>query len=98
VRDEEDGEEAAAQSRELQSPAVRPRAARPHARARRATSLRTGREDSRAGGWLQRNVCECFTFDENVKVPKKVAWQPRRVIVFTEYGDTKRYLFELLTA
>ena len=25
-------------------------------------------------------------------------WSPRRVIIFTEYGDTKRYLLELLSA
>ncbi len=28
--------------------------------------------------------------------PKKATWQDRRVIIFTEYGDTKKHLMELL--
>jgi ERCC4-related helicase len=47
--------------------------------------------------WLQRNVCDAFTLDETAKIPRRATWHPRRVIVFTEYGDTKRHLHTLLT-
>ena len=97
VRDEEDGDEAAAQSGSLQSPGGRARVlldqmlslAQKHSSAPDAKTCALV-------GWLHRNVCEGFTFDESVKIPKKVVWQPRRVIIFTEYGDTKKHLCDLL--
>lgn len=39
--------------------------------------------------WIRENLCP---------LTRGTAWKPRRVIVFTEYGDTLRYLKEQLTA
>jgi len=98
VRDEEDGEEVQALSGEISTPAGNAKAlldrmlqlaeqhrAAPDAKVRALVA------------WLQRNVCDALTLDEGAKVPKKATWQPRRVILFTEYGDTKRQLHTLLS-
>lgn len=39
--------------------------------------------------WIRENLCP---------LSRGAAWKPRRVIIFTEYGDTLRYLKEQLTA
>ena len=39
--------------------------------------------------WIRENLCP---------LTRGAAWKPRRVILFTEYGDTLRYLKEQLTA
>ena len=39
--------------------------------------------------WLQRNLCPDLGREG-------AAWNPRRVLIFTEYADTKRYLEQLL--
>ncbi|MCU0697707.1 MAG: DISARM system SNF2-like helicase DrmD [Myxococcaceae bacterium] len=39
--------------------------------------------------WIRENLCP---------LTRGAAWKPRRVIIFTEYGDTLRYLKEQLTA
>lgn len=45
--------------------------------------------------WLKENCCSGLG---DPKAPKAArAWTDRRVILFTEYADTKRYLVELLT-
>lgn len=44
--------------------------------------------------WLREHLCPALGLGENTKAER--AWKPRRVILFTEYADTKRYLFELL--
>ncbi len=97
-RDEEDGEEMQALSGALETPAGKAKSllermlqlaeqhrAAPDAKVRALVA------------WLQKNVCDALTLDEQTKIPKKVTWQPRRVILFTEYGDTKRQLHTLLT-
>ena len=97
VTDEEDGEEAAAQSAGLQSPAGRARQLLDEMLV--LAEQRRSAPDAKTRalvGWLQRKICDGFTLDDGAKVPKKVAWQPRRVIIFTEYGDTKKHLYELL--
>ncbi len=46
--------------------------------------------------WLRQNLCPALGLGE---VPlASTQWAPRRVILFTEYADTKRYVTELLTA
>jgi ERCC4-related helicase len=56
--------------------------------------------------WLNKNVCEAIKVPkkgENIRVPKggkKVVtapWQNQRVIIFTEYADTKDYLVQALS-
>jgi SNF2 family DNA or RNA helicase len=42
-------------------------------------------------GWIRENLCP------DLGRPG-AAWQPRRVLIFTEYADTKRYLHEQLHA
>lgn len=44
--------------------------------------------------WLRANCCPGLGLKEAKETDK--AWTNRRVILFTEYADTKRYLFELL--
>ncbi len=39
--------------------------------------------------WIRQHLCS---------LERGAAWKPRRVIIFTEYGDTLRYLQEQLTA
>ena len=46
--------------------------------------------------WLRENLCPALGLGEDTKASRR--WGPRRVILFTEYADTKRYLVELLTA
>lgn len=45
--------------------------------------------------WMRVNMCSGIGTSE--RTPNDRAWTDRRVIVFTEYGDTKRYLQALLT-
>jgi len=45
--------------------------------------------------WLRQHICDGFVVDS--AAPKRPKWQDRRVIVFTEYGDTKKHLMELLS-
>ncbi len=46
--------------------------------------------------WLRENLCPAVGLGEDTKA--KRTWSPRRVLLFTEYADTKRYLVELLAA
>jgi hypothetical protein len=46
--------------------------------------------------WIRENLCPAAGLGEDAKASR--AWKPRRVILFTEYADTKRYLVELLTS
>jgi superfamily II DNA or RNA helicase len=46
--------------------------------------------------WVREHLCPAVGLGENTKASR--AWGPRRVLLFTEYADTKRYLVELLTA
>ena len=39
--------------------------------------------------WMRENQCPAVGLGEGSKASSK--WSPRRVIIFTEYGDTKRY-------
>lgn len=52
--------------------------------------------------WISQNLCEGVRLpgDEEPakKSKKKPAWSDRRVLIFTEYGDTKRWLHQLLSA
>jgi hypothetical protein len=46
--------------------------------------------------WLREQLCPAVGLGEATRQSR--AWAPRRVILFTEYADTKRYLVDLLTA
>jgi hypothetical protein len=46
--------------------------------------------------WMRAHLCPAIGLGEDAKASR--AWSARRVIVFTEYGDTKRYLVDLLNA
>ncbi|MCU0684371.1 MAG: DISARM system SNF2-like helicase DrmD [Polyangiaceae bacterium] len=46
--------------------------------------------------WVRENLCPAVGLGEGTKASR--AWSTRRVIVFTEYADTKRYLVDLLEA
>jgi hypothetical protein len=46
--------------------------------------------------WIRESLCPAVGLGEESRINRR--WAPRRVIVFTEYADTKRYLVELLTA
>jgi hypothetical protein len=49
--------------------------------------------------WMSRNQCPGVRIGGAEGLPAaKRRWSDRRVIVFTEYGDTKRYLVQLLRA
>lgn len=52
---------------------------------------RTGRDAKLSAllQWIRENLCP---------LTRGAAWKPRRIIIFTEYGDTLRYLKEQLTA
>lgn len=45
--------------------------------------------------WMREHLCPAIGMSEDKKASR--AWSDRRVILFTEYADTKRYLLELLT-
>ncbi|WP_437681714.1 DISARM system SNF2-like helicase DrmD [Sorangium sp. So ce131] len=47
-------------------------------------------------GWMREHLCPAIGLGPDARARR--AWTPRRVILFTEYADTKRYLVELLTA
>ena len=44
--------------------------------------------------WMREHQCPAVGLDDNAKADRK--WTERRVILFTEWGDTKRYLRALL--
>jgi len=46
--------------------------------------------------WMRANLCAALGVD--AKRAKGAAWTDRRVLIFTEYGDTKRWLVNLLQA
>jgi len=46
--------------------------------------------------WMREHLCPAIGLGEETRASR--AWSPRRVLLFTEYADTKRYLVELLTA
>lgn len=46
-------------------------------------------------GWIRANQCAAAGVPDAAK--KTLGWTDRRVIVFTEYGDTKNYLVDQLT-
>jgi superfamily II DNA or RNA helicase len=46
--------------------------------------------------WIRENLCPAVGLGEDT--PASRAWNSRRVILFTEYADTKRYFVELLAA
>jgi hypothetical protein len=45
--------------------------------------------------WMREHLCPAIGLGEDTRASR--AWSPRRVLLFTEYADTKRYLVELLT-
>ncbi|MFO0614240.1 MAG: DISARM system SNF2-like helicase DrmD [Polyangiaceae bacterium] len=79
-----------------------------HAKDLLASMLRTaaqlrGAPDAKAKAllaWIQKHQCAAVAFGgANPKAPKgERRWSDRRVLIFTEYGDTKRWLRTLLTA
>ena len=46
--------------------------------------------------WMREALCPAIGLGEGARASR--AWSARRVILFTEYADTKRYLVELLAA
>jgi hypothetical protein len=49
--------------------------------------------------WVREHQCPAAQLGGAGKAPKRAKqWADRRVIIFTEYGDTKRYLYQLLRA
>lgn len=46
-------------------------------------------------GWMREHQCAAVGVDHPKKAER--AWSDRRVILFTEWGDTKRYLVDLIT-
>lgn len=46
--------------------------------------------------WMRENMCAAIGLGEDTKTSR--AWSPHRVILFTEYADTKRYLVDVLSA
>jgi len=50
--------------------------------------------------WIQRNQCAGIRLGGSSDRPSadKRAWNDRRVIIFTEYGHTKKYLWNILSA
>ena len=46
--------------------------------------------------WMREHLCPALGLGEATKASR--SWTDRRVILFTEYADTKRYLLELLAA
>ena len=46
--------------------------------------------------WLREHLCPAIGLGEDTKARR--SWAASRVLIFTEYADTKRYLVELLTA
>jgi hypothetical protein len=46
--------------------------------------------------WIREHLCPAVGLGEDTKASRN--WKPDRVILFTEYADTKRYLVELLSA
>lgn len=47
-------------------------------------------------GWIRRELCPALAAPGTPAVSPPAPWQPRRVILFTEYADTKRYLEQQL--
>lgn len=47
--------------------------------------------------WMRRNQCPALEVGGARRLADK-KWSDRRVLIFTEYGDTKRYLWQMLTA
>ena len=45
--------------------------------------------------WIRRNQCEGTSLDP-ARRERRARWSERRLIIFTEYGDTKRYLRRVL--
>jgi hypothetical protein len=69
----------------------------------RLTKQERGAADAKARalvGWIREHQCLAVDIGgANAKVPKAARkWSDRRVLIFTEYGDTKRYLRTLLGA
>jgi len=48
--------------------------------------------------WVQEHQCPAVNASEGRAPKAGRAWTERRVLIFTEYGDTKRYLKNLLSA
>ena len=46
--------------------------------------------------WIRENLCPAVGLEGDRTASRR--WAPRRVILFTEYADTKRYLLDLLQA
>lgn len=44
--------------------------------------------------WMRKNLCPAIGLAEDSRADRR--WSPRRVILFTEYADTKRYYVDLL--
>jgi SNF2 family DNA or RNA helicase len=47
--------------------------------------------------WIQHNQCASVHLAKQKPLQAKSAWTDRRVIIFTEYADTKRYLWQVLS-
>jgi SNF2 family DNA or RNA helicase len=60
--------------------------------------------------WMRRHQCAAVRIGgassswppakkaKKASVPENTGWSERRLLIFTEYGDTKRYLVQMLTA
>jgi len=44
--------------------------------------------------WMRKSLCPAIGLGEETRAAR--SWTPRRVILFTEYADTKRYYVDLL--
>ncbi|MGO9833387.1 MAG: DISARM system SNF2-like helicase DrmD [Polyangiaceae bacterium] len=50
-------------------------------------------------GWIQKNQCAGARLDHRGKLhTEDRAWSDRRLLIFTEYGDTKRHLQQILAS
>ncbi|MCC7543037.1 MAG: DEAD/DEAH box helicase [Deltaproteobacteria bacterium] len=91
----EDDAEIAAQSASLPTPTEEARALLASMRARADRARRLPDAKVRALlHWLREHCCPAIG-DAGSRASRK--WTDRRVLVFTEWADTKRYLLELLT-
>jgi hypothetical protein len=105
IDDDEDVDDEVRDIAEVAADAARARrlAPIPDARALVASMLSLARRHREAPdaklaalmGWIRTNQCAAAGLPDASK--KTLGWTDRRVIVFTEYGDTKNYLLDQLT-
>ena len=84
-------------SAELPSPTTEARALLSDMRALAEKARREPDAKTRALlAWIREHLCPAAGVPDDKRA--SLCWSPRRVIIFTEWADTKRYLVELLTA